>query len=257
MSYKSSFFFRLFNYVSYLFRAKSLYGIHSPFVYQLIRKCIKPASKTKFDDIETLRKDLLGNHELIEAADFKNQTAGIRRISSITITSSSTRRFSGFLYRLANYLNAESGLETGTSLGINALYLAKSNLKSVTTIEGSQIISLLARNNILAVSEKVRIVNGDIYKVLEEEIVRSRPDFYFLDADHRSSTVAFCIDLILRHTPQTRCIVICDIYHSKDMKEIWHQFVQDPRFTLTIDLFKAGLLFPNVEMPEQHFTLYF
>ncbi|MBC6400928.1 MAG: hypothetical protein GDA51_12180 [Ekhidna sp.] len=256
MNYKILF-FRLFSYISYLIRAKSLHGVHSPFVCQLITRCIKPAAKTKFDNIEKLRQDLLGNHELIEVADFKNQTSEIRRISSIAMTSLSTRKSSSFLYHLANYLNAESGIETGTSLGINTLYLTKSSLKSVTTIERSQIIASLARNNISAISKKARVVNGDIYKVLEEEIARSRPDFYFLDADHHSSAIAFCIDLILKHTPQSKCIVIHDIYRSKDMKEIWQQLIQDPRFTLTIDLFQTGLLFPNLEMPKQHFTLYF
>ena len=256
MSYKILF-FQLFSYLSYSFRAKGLHRIHSPFVYQLITRCIKMAAKTRFNDIEALRQDLRSNHELIEVADFKNQTSRIRRISRIAITSPTERKFSSFLYHLANYLNAESAMETGTSLGINTLYLAKSNLKSVTTIERSQIMALLARNNISTISKKIRVVNGDIYKVLEEEIARSKPDFYFLNADHRSSAIAFCIDLILRHTPRTKCVIIYDIYRSKDMKEIWQQLIQDPRFPLSIDLFQAGLIFPNVEMPKQHFTLYF
>ena len=162
-----------------------------------------------------------------------------------------------FLHYLVNYIQAKSALETGTSLGINALYLAKSQLQSVTTIEGSQVIATLARKNIQSFSQKVRIINNNLYQALEEEIVRNKPDFYFLDADHRSSAIAFCVDLILKHTPEAKCIVIHDIYWSKDMKEIWLELTRDPRFNLSIDLFQGGLLFPNLEMPKQHFTLRF
>jgi len=250
-------FFRLVNYISFLLRAKGLHSTHSPFVYELIRQCIQPARTTRINDIELLRQTLLNDHRLIEVADFKTSSSRLKRISSIGKTSLSSKKFSAFLYHLANYVDAEFGLETGTSLGLNTLYLAKSNLKSITTIEGSHIIASLARQNINLPSQKVRIVNNDLYNVLEEEIVRNRPDFYFLDADHRSAALAFCIDLILKHTPETKCIIIHDIYWSKDMKAMWLQLQQDPRFKLSIDLFQGGLLFPNVEMPKQHFTLRF
>jgi len=130
-------------------------------------------------------------------------------------------------------------------------------VRSLTTIEGSQVIAALAAKNIQPRTQKARIVNGDIYKTLEEEIVRSKPDLYFLDADHRSTAVAFCIDLILKHTPNAKCIVIHDIYWSIDMKEMWLSLISDPRFNLSIDLFQGGLLFPNIEMPKQHFALHF
>ena len=250
-------FFRLYNRISFLIKAKGLHGTHSPFVYELIRQCIKPSRKTKIADIEELRKKLSEDHQLVEVVDFKRSRTDLRRISTITRTSLSTRKFSSMLLHLANYLQAESGLETGTSLGLNTLYLSHSHLKTITSIEGSKVIATMARKNIAPRSNTVRVINEDLYKVLEEEIVRAHPDFYFLDADHRSTAVAFCVDLILKHTPDAKCIVIHDIYWSKDMKEMWLQLTQDPRFNLSIDLFEGGLLFPNVEMPKQHFTLRF
>ncbi len=248
-------FFRLVNYLSYQLKAKGRHSVHSPFVYQFINECIIPARKLRFSDIEKLRNQFLSNHQLIEVVDLKNQTSRLMRISSVAATSVSSARFSSFLYLLARHIKANSALETGTSLGINTLYLSKSDLKKITTIEWSQIMASLARKNLP--NRRIRLITGDMYKVLEEEIVRIKPDFYFFDADHHSSAIAFCIDLVLRHTPALKCIVVKDIYWSKDMKEMWQALVQDPRFVLSIDLFHAGVLFPKLDMPKQHFTLHF
>ena len=190
--------------------------------------------------------------------DFKTGKSMLKSVSSMAKRSASTPQFSSFLQLFINYLNASKILETGTSLGINTLYLASSNAENVITIEGSKIISLHAAKHFKKLkAEKIRLVNGTLQDVLEQEIVRYKPDFYFLDADHKSSSVAFCIDLILKHTPNTKCIVIHDIYWSKDMKELWADLVEDPRFVLSIDVFQAGILFPKLEMPKQHFVLRF
>lgn len=119
-------------------------------------------------------------------------------------------------------------------------------------------IATLAKKNFeMAKVKNIRIVNGELQKTFESEVVRSKPELYFLDADHRASAVAFCIDMILKHTPDVKCIVIHDIYWSQDMKLIWDELVQDPRFNLSIDVFQAGLLFPKPLMEKQHFKVRF
>lgn len=195
---------------------------------------------------------------MIEVIDFKTSQSVKKSISQIAKTSSSQRKFSNFLRLLIDDLQAETVLETGTSLGLNTLYMAESNANHVITIEGSQIIAHHATENFRRLNQnEIKVVNDDLYATLEQVIVRHKPDFYFLDADHRSSAIAFCIDLILKHTPNTKCIVIHDIYWSADMKSMWDNLKDDPRFKLSVDLFQAGLLFPKLEMPKQHFVIRF
>lgn len=232
--------------------------MHSPFVFGLIQKCIVPSSKNRHQDLDSIRAEIYASHEVVDVIDFKSLRIYPRRISYIGKTSLSTSRFSSFLSLLATYLGAETALETGTSLGLNALYLSKSKLKSIATIEGSQVMARVAASYFRKTqTENIQLIEGKIEDVLPQAIAQHTPDFYFLDADHRSEAVAFCIDLILKHTPEAKCIVVHDIYWSKDMQKIWRELVQDPRFSLSIDLFQGGLLFLNRPMPKQHFTLRF
>ncbi|MEM0938284.1 MAG: class I SAM-dependent methyltransferase [Bacteroidota bacterium] len=204
-----------------------------------------------------MRKELLSNNRTVKVMDFKNGKTLTKTIGLLAKTSVCTKKFSSFLNLLTIFLKASSVLETGTSLGINALYLAHS-VNSLVTIEGAGALASLARENFMFFNKKnIQLVNANMYQVLESEIVKSKPDFFFLDADHRSTAVAFCVDLILRHTPSVKCIVVHDIYWSRDMYEMWNQLIDDSRFTLTIDIFQAGLLFPRLPMEKQHFMLCF
>ncbi|MEM6644287.1 MAG: class I SAM-dependent methyltransferase [Bacteroidota bacterium] len=158
---------------------------------------------------------------------------------------------------MIQHLGVVSVLETGTSLGLNTLYLAESN-SQVATIEGCPSIAKLAKDNFDQFSRKnPRLAIGKIRDILEQEILINRPDFYFLDADHRSAEVLFCLNLIMKHTPKAKCIVIHDIYWSPDMRKLWNSIIKDTRFNLTIDLFQAGLIFLNHPIEKQHFTLRF
>lgn len=238
-------------------RAVSAHSLHSPFLFGLYNEVIKNSKSTRIKEIERYRKNFLGNDEVLETIDFKSADLQWRSVGDIAKSSLSTSRFSAFLHQLVQFLAVDTCLETGTSLGINACYLSKGCHK-VITIEGSSSLAALARRSFIALdSTNIELKNDDLYKALEPEIVRNKPDFYFLDADHRSAAVAYCIDLILKHTPTTKCIVIHDIYWSKDMMSIWQSLVEDPRFPLSVDLFQAGLLFPNQKMEKQHFTIRF
>lgn len=255
----SIFWFRLRSYIRYVFRAVGPHSLHSPFLFELFNQVIKPAKKFRLDNIEKLRKELYHNHEVIDLFDLKSKTNYRKTISSIAKTSLSTPKFSAFLHHLIEYLNVETVLETGTSLGINALYLAgPERVNKVVTIEASPIVATFANNQFSKVFQrKIEIKQGTIQEVFEPLVIKIQPTLCFIDADHRSDAVCFCIESIMTHCPSIKCIVIHDIYWSKDMRRSWNQFVNDERFNLTVDLFQAGLIIPNIQMPKQHFTLRF
>lgn len=254
----SQFLFRIKYFIHYLLNAKGAHALHSPFVFQLYNKVIRPASKNQVSEIEAIRKKLKSNHGIIDVADIKNKTNERKSISSIAKSSLSSPQFSAFLRLLSMYLETEIILETGTSLGINALYLANAScVKKVITIEGSPIISEIARRTISAQNKKIKMIQGSIYDEFIPALVKHQPEIIFLDADHRSSAVDFYIESIMTYTPAVKCIIIHDIYWSEDMKEKWVELIGDIRFSLTIDIFQAGFIFPNQEMPKQHFTLKF
>lgn len=143
-------------------------------------------------------------------------------------------------------------------MGINTLYLATAGGTKTVTIEGSIILAELAKKQFERMgASDILIESGDVNKIFQSVVVRHEPDFVFLDADHRGATILNQVEILLQNEMKPRCIVIHDIYWSKDMNETWKRLVKDERFNLTIDIFQAGLIFSGKNMEKQHFTLRF
>ncbi|MEP5611736.1 MAG: class I SAM-dependent methyltransferase [Cyclobacteriaceae bacterium] len=187
-----------------------------------------------------------------------SNTSHTKPVSAVAKSSLSSGKFSAFMHLLVNELRVKTVLETGTSLGINTLYLSRTSADKIVTMEASPIISELAKKEFgrQKVSNVV-LEFGDIAKTFEPAIIRHEPDMVFLDADHRGSTIKRQVDQIMKQAQHVKCIVIHDIYWSKDMRDVWKELVTDNRFELSIDIFQAGLLFPHKDIEKQHFTLRF
>lgn len=189
--------------------------------------------------------------------DFKTGRVKRSTVGHVASTSLSTPKFSNFLKLLCDYLQIETVLETGTSLGINALYLSKSeSVKKVITIEGSEIIARLAKETINS-EAKVQVITGNVHECLKQELVRHQPDLVFIDADHRGEIIQNTLETIVELCPNVKCVVLHDIYWSADMKNAWTSIIENEKYSLTIDIFQAGLIFPNHPIVKQHFTLRF
>ncbi len=250
--------FTFLNYLKYRSKAVGVHSLHSPFVYKLFNEIVKRSSQFRIQEIEDFRKALKKNQMVLDVTDFKTNSTKRSTISVIAKSSLSTPKFSAFLYLLANELQSKTILETGTSLGVNALYLDHSSAQKVITLEASPILAELARKAFKENSKNDLILEfGDIHQTFIPILERYQPDFIFLDADHRGSVVKTQVEQIITHSHQTECIVIHDIYWSKDMNDAWNDLKDDNRFKLSIDIFHAGILFPSKGIEKQHFTLRF
>lgn len=216
------------------------------------------ARRFKLVAVEKIRGELLRDHHPIDIIDFKSGISKRQTIGSIAKTSASNRKFAAFLSLLIDDLKATSVLETGTSLGLTTMYLAASKAQKITTIEGSNVLRQLAQTNFRkATIDSIDSQHGDIHLLFPSLLASKLPDFIFLDADHRGSTVQKQVEQILKTVPSVKCIVIHDIHWSKDMNTCWNDLIRDQRVNLTIDIFQAGLVFPSADMEKQHFTLRF
>ena len=208
--------------------------------------------------IEQLRHQMHKTNKKAKLIDFKTRTTRSLSLSKLTKRSTSNRAFSAFLLRLIDFLEAKTILETGTAVGINALYMAKSNADKIITLEGNKDLASIAKSNFrrFDFGEKIILTEGDLHGTFPQ-ILRLHPmiDFIFLDADHRGEVTKNLIKSALCALPSLKVIVVHDIYWSKDMKESWQDMQKDQRFKLSIDIFQAGLLFPKFEGEKQHFYL--
>lgn len=238
-------------------RAMGAHGLHSPFVFDLYNQVIKKCKNRLPAKLLEVKRRILENDQVIDVIDFKSGSARRSTVAVAAQKSISRERFMNFLRQLTDYLQVRAVLETGTSLGLNSLSLAESDsVEKVVSIEGSDIIHQLAKKNCQD-NPKIHLVRGDLYEQLGPMLIRHQPQLIFLDADHRRSALEFCLEQISLHCLQVKCIVIHDIYWSKNMEEAWNDITSNPKYSLTIDLFQAGLIFPNHPIVKQHFTLRF
>ncbi len=230
--------------------------MHSPFLYELYNFVMHHWDEEESEKLRQFRT-IENPNQVIKYTD-------PRYLEDITISTgrlarkvTSSHKFSYFLHKLINHLGFERILEAGTSLGINASYLGSSKAKRVWTMEGIEEIADLAIERFEKLEfEHVRVVKGLVEHTFRDSLGLN-PDLIFIDADHRSEAIFWYLRIIKEMNVRVQCIVIHDIYWSRDMNKAWKKIVADDRYTLTIDIFEAGIIFPNYPIEKQHFTVKF
>lgn len=249
--------FTFSSYLQYRYRAVGAHSLHSPFLYDFYQQVVRAHDRQLEKRLKHIRKTIASAQDNIS---YRDPRSGINRtvpIHTLAKTAASRHDFSCLLIRLINHMGYQRVLETGTSLGINALYLSHSKAQQISTIEGSSPIAQLARTNFaLHAPGQINLITGHVQEVFRQALQQTSPQLVFLDADHRSETIDFYLSEIKR-SKQVECIVIHDIYWSPDMKQAWANIIKNPEYNLTIDLFQAGIIFAGYPIEKQHFTLKF
>lgn len=261
----SQHFYTAQSYLGYLSKAKNATYLHSPFVYELYQQVIATQKQYyAFEPLETLRQKLLNDATLIEVTDLgagsKQLTHKKRAVSSIAKHSLSAPKQAQLLFKLVNYFQPKTIIETGTSLGLSSLYLALPNSQAkVFTLEGCPQIAQIAQQNFEAMEVKnIELVMGDISETLPETLRKIETlDFAFLDANHQQAPTIAYFEHCLSLAHQDTIFVIDDLYWSKEMQAAWQYIQQHPSVSLTIDLFVCGLVFLKKRPEKQHFILKF
>ncbi len=252
-------------FLIYLIKSKSKYYIHSPFVYTFINEVLNDKrSFYCYEEIESLRKKLEANDARIEVEDFGAgsllEKKNTRTISFIAKTSAAPKKYAQLLFRIILHFKCKNMLELGTSLGVTTAYLSAVNQnEKVFTVEGSQSIaeeaainfSLLNRNNI-------KLIQGKFEEKLIPTLVEMKQvDLLYLDGNHRLNPTLDYFNSCLPFFTEYSIVVMDDIYWSSEMKQAWEQLKNHSSVTLSIDLFRMGILFFRHDRNKEHFRLYF
>ena len=139
-------FFQIKSYLQFLWHSKNEHAVHSPFVFNLLTKCFyDKKSKQEYAILKKYRNSLLANNNTIEVTDFgagsKVFKSNTRVISKIAKTAGISPKRAELLFRITNYLQPDTILEIGTSLGLatSALSLGSRSVgmkAKIITLEG-------------------------------------------------------------------------------------------------------------------------
>ncbi len=255
-------------YLRYYFTASNGkgHGIHSPFVYQLVREVLNDSRHFyAYDKVENLRSALLQKSETLEIEDFGagsgTGATNKRSIGSIAKNAAKPKKLGQLLFRLVLHFQPKNILELGTSLGMTTAYLAAAkSTAQVVTIEGSEAIAKEASYHFFNLGlNNIRQVTGNFDVVLAPVLAQMQQvDFAFLDGNHRYDPTVQYFQQLLPHIHNETVLIFDDIHWSEEMEQAWEKIKEHPQVRLTIDLFFIGLVFFKDEFKEkQHFVIRF
>ncbi|MCS6823766.1 MAG: class I SAM-dependent methyltransferase [Cytophagaceae bacterium] len=258
-----NFIHRFRTYILYLLNAKNEHSLHSPFVYELYTEVIKTYKEYyAFEAIENLRQVLANDSRKITVYDFgakkNNNGSYSKKIRNIVLTSEKNSKTAAMLFRVVHFLKPKIVIDLGTSLGLTTAYLASAHSKAdVYTFEGCKNTLQLAKENFIKLNLKnIHPIAGNIDQTLAPTLSKfSKIDFVFFDANHRYQATMDYFNLCLNKSDENTVFVLDDIYWSPQMTKAWKEIIQDPRVTLSIDLYELGMLFFRKKQPKQHFVL--
>ena len=252
-------------YLRYICQAKSKFKVHSPFVYDFYTKVIRansPLEECSF--IEKHRSSLYRQKNLLETTDFgagssvATYKTRFRKVREIARHSSVSPKMGRLLYRICDFTEPGNVLEIGTAMGISTMYLACAAPNSrLVSMEGCAVIAQKAIDGFNKYKlDNIELVQGNFDKYLPEVLDSiEKLDMVFIDGNHKEKTTVEYIERILPKMHKGSIIVLDDIHWSKGMDNAWKQIIKDPKITISIDLFGAGIMLFRDEMPKQHFRL--
>jgi len=260
--------FRIGKFLEHRIRAKSRYGIHSPFVYDFTENVILATSNDlQIKEIERKRRELLKSGDILTQDDFgagqggEITLSGARTLRQVIRKSAVSRKFGRLLFRISEYYKPRIILELGTSAGVSTLYLAMASPESIVhTVEGSDVTSEAAGKLFEAMGiSNIRRHTGRFDDVLPGllEKIGTKLDMVFLDGNHRYQPTLNYFHQCLPYLSPDGVFILDDIYWSPEMYRAWEEIKTNHEVITSIDLYRMGLLFFRKGLPDQDFLIRF
>jgi predicted O-methyltransferase YrrM len=247
-------------YIKYFIKSKGRHGIHSPFVYELLDKCLKIKISDDFiSKLNHLQKSLSCNKTLIQIEDAgagSKKLTNERTIQSIYKTASCKGVYAKLLYQLSYQYKPKNILELGTSLGIGTIHLAAGNREAkVTTIDACRNTLEIAEQNFSRLNlNNIEIVNAKFEDYLKHTS-QTIYDLVYIDGHHEGKALKMYLKLLSNFTDENTIFLLDDIRWSEDMFESWNEIISLEEFHLTMDLFRMGIIIRRPQQVKEHFVI--
>lgn len=219
----------LSSHIRYLRRRKSVFRIHSPFVYDLAVNVLDDKRQnTDYDLIVRLSRLLDGKQH------------GMRF----------RREQSRILYRLMNHFKPGSVITFGNISALNASALALGNLRAKVYLQrAADFIETMNSVGVVNVEQLPQSAfHSDNMKRIEANCV-----FFAKDAFSEShwNSLSDC----MLHKYSNSFFIFEGIHESEDIEDAWEKFIQDEEVTVSVDLYRLGLVFFRIGTEKQNFVL--
>jgi predicted O-methyltransferase YrrM len=247
-------------YIKYFIKSKGRHGIHSPYVYELLDKCLKIKIPDDFtSDLNQLKNSLSNNKTLIQIEDAgagSKKLTNERTIQSIYKTASCKGVYAELLFQLSAHYKPKNILELGTSLGLGTIHLATGKPEAkVTTIDACKNTIKIAELNFAKLHLKnIEVVNAKFEDYLNQEN-KNIFDLVYIDGHHDGKALKKYMNLLSSCTDENTIFLLDDIRWSNDMFASWNEIISLEEFHLTMDLFRMGIIIRRPQQVKEHFVI--
>ncbi|MBT8245971.1 MAG: class I SAM-dependent methyltransferase [Winogradskyella sp.] len=253
--------YQLIAYIKFLLKSTNQHGVHSPFVYNFITKCLyNKIAYSEYKQLKNYRKQLLQSNQTLQIKDFvvgsKRMRQNKRRISKMVKNSSSSFKDTKLLFRISKYFQFKNTLELGTSLGVGTQALALGNLNNkIIIIKGCPETHQFSKQQFnLQKHSNITAINSDFESAIPE-LNDKTFDCIFFDGHHNKQATLKYFNLLKHKAHNDSVFIFDDIYWSKGMIEAWGEVIKDISVTVSIDCFNLGFVFFRKEQLKEHFTI--
>jgi len=236
------------------------FGVHSPFVFNLITKVIgEKGHFYRFHDIELIRKRLLQSNETISIRDIRSGKEKKAGIAGIVQKKAISAKKGELLFRLANHLQSRNILQVGSSVGISTLYLT-SYAPGLTciSIEADTFSGISQWVYQEAARTKINVLTGEYNQLFVNALQEGqKPDLIFFNGtDEQMNTLSLFITSI-PYVEDRTVFVFDGIKKNKQMRTTWKEIIAHPEVTVSLDLFSLGIVFLNKKLHKRNYKVYF
>jgi predicted O-methyltransferase YrrM len=228
-------------------RYRKGYGVHSPFVYNLITKVIEEKTPFyAFEEIEHFRKKLL---------------SGKNELSIITAKETQHANYGKFLFRMVNFFKCRNIIQIGSSTGVMGLYLtlaSRTQSECYLLEERSGLMQAVTDFALAHNLKKLHFREGayeETLKTLQATIPEA--DLIFINQIPNSIEIEKVILLCKPLIKKTSILILNDIVKNKKVKNFWQLLKSHPQTRVMMDLYALGIIFFNDKLPKQHYKTYF
>ena len=252
--------YQLKMYLQFLLKATNQHGVHSPFIFDFVTKCLYDSKKySAYAKLEQYRKSLLKDQQTVEVTDFGAGSlifkSSTRKISDIAKHAGATTGRMRLLYRITSYFKPEHILELGTSLGLATLPLALSGGGKIETVEGCQNICEVAKKKIWPFKLKNLFLYNDTFTDHIKKNKAESYDIIYFDGNHNKEATLAYFEALLDTAHNNSLWIFDDIYWSTGMTQAWESIKKNPKVQVTVDCFWLGFVFFRKEQQKQHFKI--
>lgn len=257
-------FYSIKSWLSFWFKSGTIYNIHSPFVYDFLNHVMDTEKEYYvYQNLEAIRLRLLKDTRKLNNEDYGAGSKIKTRTHSVKISEIANKSLSGpskcrILFNAVSYLNPETILEAGTSLGMSSAYMASARRASVLiTLEGNKDIARIARETHESAGlSNIEILTGKFKDTLEPALKKlNRIDLVYLDGHHSFEPTMQYFNTVLIYSHSKTVIILDDIYWSEDMESAWKAIKTHPAVSLTIDIYNLGFVFLDTSLSKEDVRL--